>query len=168
MMTDITIEIDYGEGFERQIKSGTADPIVVMSVYIGGKEVKKADSFMSRTIAELLEAVDSIFAGEKQIIEYTGGPTYLVFEPRDEETIFVTGCGGYEAAHNPEERLSIDTTAICDKRAWVTELVREAEEYREKILNLNPELEDDMFLQRIQASIANANRYLDESENKPK
>lgn len=160
-MTDVTIEIEYGDRFRQQVEDGSADPLTIMDVYVDGEQVKDGDSFISRTVAELLEVVGDIFADEKQVIEYTGGPTYLVFEPRDEETMFVTGCGDHEAAYNPDKRLSVDTTAIVDKQVWVAELVRVAEEHFEKIVELNPDLRDDAFLQRIQSGITNAKQYLD-------
>lgn len=157
-MTDVTIEIEDTERFQRQVRDGVANPLTVMNIYKGDEQVKGGDSFMTLTVIELLDAVEEILAGEKQIVEYSGGPSYLVFEPQDDKKILVTGCGSIEVAENPTERLSVDTTVEVDKQSWIVELVRTAEEYYDRIVELNPTLEDAESVQRLRRRISDVNQ----------
>lgn len=153
-MTDVTIEIENTERFRKQVREGNADPLTVMNVIVRGEQVKGGDSFMTLTVIELLDAVEGMLASEKQIVEYSGGPSYLVFEPRDDKNILITGWGSIEVAENPVGRLSADTTVEVDKQSWVVELVRTAEEYYDRILELNPTLEDAESVQRLRRRIS--------------
>lgn len=163
-MTNVTIEIEDTKRFRKQVREGTPDPLTVMNVYVGGEQVKSGDSFMTLTVIELLDAVEGILAGEKQIVEYSGGPSYLVFEPRDDKNISVTGCGSIEAAENPAERLSVDTTVEVDEQSWIVELVRAAEEYYDRILELNPTLEDAKSVRCLRRRISDVEESVNVDE----
>lgn len=160
MTTEISIEIENSERFRRQVEDGTNDPLTVLDIYVGDEHVKGGSTYVTRTLVETLEAVEGIIDNEKQIIEYSGGPSYLVFEPRDDKTMWVTGCGSIEAAKNPDERLSIDTTVEVDKYSWVVELVRTAEEYYVCIHDLNPTLDGTESIRRLQNRITNVKEQL--------
>lgn len=163
-MSEIEIEIEVSERFRQQVEGGANDPLAVMDVYVDSTHVKGGSSYMTLTLVEALEAIEGILNDEKRIIEYSGGPSYLVFEPRDDETIWITGCGSLEAAENPDERLSIDTTVKADKQAWVSELVGTAEEYYYIIIEINPALEGTESLRRLQDRIIGAKEQWDEGE----
>lgn len=166
MTNDINIEVGNNERFRQQVEDGTNDPFTILDIYVGGEHVKGGNSYVTRTLVETLEAVERILNNEKEVVVYSGGPSYLVFEPHDEKTVSVTGCGTLEAAENPEERLSIDKTVVVDKKSWVLELIHTAEEYHKRVLGINPNLEDTKSLRRLRDAISDTKEYLDVHENK--
>lgn len=166
----IDIELRYDDGFrDSVVEHSRSDPLVGTKVRIGesyvfGDETHVNSDYMSTNLTVQLEAVEQLLAGEKVTIEYTNGPMWLVFEPAGDETVKITGCSTFEGAHDPDKRLSIDSSAVVSIPAWVAELIRTAEEFHSKLVELNPELKDDRTLQRLREAIQNAKNQLERLE----
>lgn len=167
MKDNVSIELRYDSDFRQSvIERNRSDPLTGMKIkvddtYVFGDEEHVNSDYMSTNLTVQLEAVEKILADEKASIEFANGPMWLVFEPHDEETVKVTGCSTFEGVHDPEQRLSADTTAVVSKTAWVGELIRTAEQFYEKVVDLNPDLENDQILQGLRTEIPKAKEHLE-------
>lgn len=164
---DVTIEIDYGSRFEeRVVDRDNPDPLVGMKIKVGdtyvlGDETHASKDSMATNLTVQLESTEKILDGEKAVVEYMNGPTWLVFEPESEETIKITGCATIEGVRNPDDRLSIDESAVVKKHVWIKELIETAEEFYKKVVESNPGLEGDERLERLQSEITTAKERAD-------
>lgn len=168
---DITIELRYDDDFRKAVvEHGRPDPLVGAKVRVGdsyvfGDEGHVNSDYMCTNLTIQLEATEQILADEKVVVEYANGPMWLVFEPHDEEMVKITGCATIEGVRDPSERLSVDRSALVSKTALIAELVETAGEFHGKVVELNPELENDQFLQRLREAIAEAQERLEMLNN---
>lgn len=167
---DISIEIDYGCQFrERVAERKDPDPLLGMKIradgtFVLGDETHAAKDSISTNLTVQLEATEQILDNKKAVIEYMNGPMWLVFEPHDEEMVKITGCATIEGVRDPKQRLSVDTTVLVSKTAWIFELIETAEEFHEKVVDLNSDLKDDQILRRLRREIETAREQLEEFE----
>lgn len=164
----VSVRIEYDEKFRDLVaERDRSDPLTGMKVKVGDKYVLGrgdlvASDYMSTNLTVQLESVEKILSNNKVFVEYANGPMWLVFEPQDEETVMITGCATFEGVQDPDQRTPVDRSAVAPKIAWVSELVKAAEQFYERVLRLNPELENDQILQRLQTEISNANGLIGE------
>lgn len=167
---DVSVKIDYGSQFrERVAERENPDPLLGMKVradcvFILGDETHTAKDSISTNLTVQLESTEQILADERAVVEYMNGPMWLVFEPHDKETVKITGCTTIEGVRDPEQRLSVDTSVLVSKTAWISELIETAEEFHQKVIELNPDLEDDQILRRLRREIEAAKEQFEEFE----
>jgi hypothetical protein len=161
----ITIEIAYDDRFRRQVEEGTASPLTTLTVradgqFVVGSESTNAGDWMSRHLREELLAIPDIVSGERTIVEFGNGPTWLVFEPHEDDTlVYITHVvTRFSATENPDQRLPVDTTVLVTKRAWIRELVRTSEEYVKNLTEINPDLTDETAVVKLREAIRQTER----------
>lgn len=165
------MEISPGERFTEQIvEESHHDPyghlkIRVNQSYLVGSEDTHVGVWITTDLIRLLAQTEAIFANEKDVVAFDNGPSYLVAEPTDGTTgtVNVTRCLLYSGVEDPDERLPIEETFTVSKRAWTEELVRVAEEYLEQVTELNPDIEDNQYIQELRDEIAGAKARLETS-----
>ncbi len=166
----VSIELQYDSEFQESVtKRERPDPIVrtrvkVGDTYVFGDENYMNSGYMTTNLIVQLGELRKILADEKVVIEYENGPMWLVFEPHDEDSVKLTGCATIEGVRNPDQRLSVDTSAVVAKKEWVSELIETAENFYETVIDLNPSLEDNQMIQRLQKEITDAKRRREELE----
>lgn len=163
----VQIELAPGERFTEQVvEEGNHDPyghlkIHVDGVYLIGSEDTNVGVWMTTDLIRLLAQTEAIFDGEKNVVAFDNGPSYLVAESVDDgKTVNVTQCLLYSGVEEPDKRLPIEETFTVSKRAWAEELVRVTGDYLEKVTDLNPELEDNQYVQELRAEVAGAKARL--------
>lgn len=141
---DVKIQFEFGNRFRRQVEKGDTDPLIGMFILIGDDFVfgnselhLPSRSYMTTTLLELLEAIDSMESGRSQVIEFANGPTHLVFEPHD-NFVTITGCLTRDCVDDPENRTEAEVSRTVLIEKWTDELIRAAEEFYEQVLNTNP------------------------------
>lgn len=167
---DVSIELRYDSEFRKSVvERGRPDPLTGMKIRVGemyvfGDEDHVNSDYMSTNLTVQLEAVEKILGDEKATIEFANGPMWLAFEPHDEETVKILECATFEGVQDSEQRLSSDRSALVSKIVWISELIETAEEFHEKIVDLNPGLMDDQILRRLWREIEAAKEQLEEFE----
>lgn len=161
---DVSIEIVYGAGFRRQVtEQDEADPLTTMKIkvgeiyVVGGPEPGHGSGdYMTNNLIEQFNAIERVREGERYILEFSTGPSFLVFEPMD-GSIMVTGCVSIEGARDPKKRHSVDTTGVVSLDAWIDEVVRVAKEYSQALVDANPSLQSSSELQLLRETINKVN-----------
>ncbi|MFC7079294.1 hypothetical protein [Halorussus caseinilyticus] len=165
-----SIELRYDSSFKQSItERERPDPLVGMKIKVGdlyvfGDENHVNSDYMTTNLTVQLEATEKILTNETVVVEYANGPMWLVIESEDENSIRITECPTIEGVNNPEQRLSIEKSAVVSKESWIRELIETAEEFYRKVTDLNPDLEDDSMLRRLHEEIEGAKRRLKEIE----
>ncbi|MFC7047154.1 hypothetical protein ACFQH6_18705 [Halobacteriaceae archaeon GCM10025711] len=164
----MTIEIQYDDRFSEQVaEKHDSNPLAGMKIRVGDEYVlggpsTAASDYVTENLTAQLHAAPAIVADQTQVIEFHGGPVWLVLEPRDEQSIALTGCHTYAGVENPDKRLSTDTTRAVTKRAWLSELVRATRAYHEQLTGLHPSLAGSEDVQALREALQTAERTLDE------
>lgn len=167
---DVSIELRYDSEFRKSVvERGRSDPLTGMKIRVGemyvfGDEDHVNSDYISTNLTVQLEAVEKILSDKRATIEFANGPMWLAFEPHDEETLEILECATFEGVQDSEQRLSGDRSALVSKTAWVSELIETAEEFYERVVDLNPSLEDDQILRRLRREIAAVKEQLKEFE----
>lgn len=163
----VQIELTSGDRFTEQVvEEGHHDPyghlkIRVNGAYLIGSEDTNVGVWMTTDLIRLLAQTEAIFAGEKDVVAFDNGPSYLVAEPVDDaETVNVTQCLLYSGVEDPDKRLPIEETFTVSKQAWTEELVRVSEEYLEEVTELNSDIEDNQYVQELRSEITDAKARL--------
>ena len=158
----VQIEFHFSEKYREQVvaenkpDSWIEIAIAVDDMYIYGDNEGGVTGFACGAVLQFLDSVDLVLAGERYIAEFEYGPTWLALDPRDENSIYVSKCMTWTGANNPEKRLDIDISRPATKQTWITEVLETATEFHERVIELNPELEDREVLKQIREEIAAA------------
>lgn len=169
-MPDVTIEIEYAENFRQQVRDeNDTDPFGHLKVTVGGAYLIGTDEtyvgvWLSEDLARLLATTEAIVTSSETMLTFRNGPSYLVIEPHD-DAADLTHCLHLEGAENPQERWEMEETFTVSKRAWVVELIRTSEGYRDHVLELNPNLQEADYLIRLREEIEAAKERLNELDD---
>ena len=163
------IEFDFNKKYrERVVTENAPDSwieiiISLNSTYIYSDKREGVTGFACAAVRQFLDSVDSVLADERHVIEFEFGPSWLALDPRDRDSISVVQCTTLRRAENPSERRDIFTPYPVTKQAWITGVLKAAKEFHERVLELNPELEDRKVLKQIREKIAAAEQSYRES-----
>jgi len=166
--TTVEIEIQCNERFRQQVvEKSDADPLSGVKIrsnetYVLGGESSVAGDYTTSNLIAQHYAISDILNNRTHPVEFFDGPVWLVFEPVNDRLVSLTGCHTIEGVRDPEQRLSVDTTVIVTKHAWITELVRATEEYSNTILDLNPALSENQIFQELQDALAGTRERLNQ------
>ncbi|UOO96434.1 hypothetical protein MUK72_06945 [Halococcus dombrowskii] len=154
-----TIEFHYGSKYrqtviEEQYPGDWIEvTITVGSTYIYGCQNQGITGLASGIVLQLLESIDAVLSDEQYILEFEYGPTWMVVEPWNEDTINVSRATTMEGARNPDERLDIDTSRPITKQGWIKAVIDTAQEFHDTIIDMNPSLRDQEEMVEIQNEI---------------
>ncbi|NEU59205.1 hypothetical protein [Halorussus sp. MSC15.2] len=105
---------------------------------ISGPEKGYTGVYLLNFLGEALDAVKKIRQDEKKIIMTGDGPTYIVFESKNENEVVFAKCFTKSGAEESEERLSIEPEVVVSKQALIEEILRFSTEAINKIISLDP------------------------------
>ncbi|WP_424016745.1 hypothetical protein ACOZ4N_12715 [Halorientalis pallida] len=147
-------DTEYWENVDQNNpNSWTQVSISVDSEQVYGRDNGGVTGRACTTTLELLESVEAINRGERYIVEFEFGPSWLTAEPDGEQTIKIVRCATFKAAKDPDERLNIDRAYTVPKDAWENEVVRVARDFVKEVQNRNPELADNESICAIRSKV---------------
>ncbi|WP_135855322.1 hypothetical protein [Halorussus salinus] len=151
------LTVEFDDDFERQVTGeGRAyNPRVSLGIQAGDVSISGAEKgytgvYLTNFLGQALEAVETIENGEKRVIKTADGPTYLVLDPRDDETMTFAQCFSKKSADEPHERMSIEPQVIITKEAFTKEVIRLGNESLEKIFATNEDVRDHRQIRELQ------------------
>ncbi len=157
-----TIELHYDSNYrkrvieEQYLGSWLEVTIVVGDTQIYGHSGYEVAGSASGITLQLLESVDTVFSDKRYIIEFESGPSWLVVEPWEDDLINIVNCATLQGAQNPEKRLDIDTDHPITKQGWANAVIETARDFREAVLDLNPDLHNHAVIEDIHQEIKRA------------
>lgn len=160
---DIRVIFEDESDIQQMSSSGGFNPYLSVAISVGDMTLSGEDRGYigghGGLVYGMVEAVEDIIAGNKEIVTATDGPTYLVFEP-NEDWVRITVCDTRESAENPDKRTDIEPSAIAEKEALVSELLSAGNNTVDRAIDINPDLAANPGVQRLKTLI----NYLNESE----
>jgi len=162
---DFELVVEYDEQFAEQVERGQTNPLAGLSLRVGEYDLTGApedqfyiDDYMFFNFRKLLGAVEGVVDGHQQEITFYNIPVDLVLDPND-DAVYVSLLnvrGKRENDDVPEGGIPIS------KAALIAGLVDAAEEFHEKVIQTNPELEDSEHMQSLREHIENAEQMFGE------
>lgn len=143
----IELSIKYDEEFKQQVTGDgrSYNPLANLIIRVGdtaisGPEKGYTGVYLLNFLGEALDAVEKMRQDEKKIIMTGDGPTYIVFEPKNENEVVFAECFTKSGAEEPEERLSIEPEVVVSKQALIEEILRFSTEVIDEIISLDPDV----------------------------
>lgn len=161
--------VEYDEQFAEQVKRGQTNPLAGLTLRVGDYDLTGApenqfyiDDYMFFNLRKLLGTVEGVVDGEQQVLTFYNIPVNLVLEP-DADTVYVSLLN----VHGKRENKDVPEGGIpVSKASLIAGLVDAAEEFHEKVTQINPELEDSEQMQSLREYIENARQALSEQSEK--
>ena len=109
-------------------------------IYGNIDECNGVTGLASNVMLDLLTSLEMVNSGEKSVIEFEFGPTWLILQPLNEESVSIERSTTYSGIKDPEDRLEIDTSEAVSKYAFQTEIVSTAKDFVDDVKRINSEL----------------------------
>ncbi|WP_143117677.1 hypothetical protein [Halomicrobium zhouii] len=127
--------------------------IRVGDTFVVGDEKSGPKGSGCGVVLQLLESVRSILEGERYIVEFENGPSWVVIEPQANGSVQITRSVTWEGTTNPDKRLEIDTSRIVTAQAWIQAVRKSAQQFHEAIIDEFPELADSDEMEQVRTEI---------------
>lgn len=165
-MTDtFEVVIDYDEQFEEQVESGDPNPLADLTIKVGEYDLTGAsdsrfylDDYLYFNLRKQLDAVEDVIAGNRRELTFYSIPDDLILNPED-DIVYVSLLNSRGKRKNdavPQDGVPVK------KETFVTALIKTAEEFHQKVTQINPELEDSEQMQSLCEYIENVEQMLEE------
>jgi|AntRauTorcE11898_2_1112593.scaffolds.fasta_scaffold29652_1 hypothetical protein len=165
-MTDnpdsFNIHLYYNSDYEKKVAEGSPDSWIEVAIVANGIDIcgdpEKKQGLTGYACGiqfDLLDVVESISSGEKGVIEFEFGPDWVVFEPKNEDTVRVYKSTTYSGIDDAKERLEIDPSTVVSKKSIRTEAINTVCSFIEHIVDINPEI-------RTQETVSELREQLEE------
>ena len=111
----VQIEFHFDESYrEKVIKRNPLDVWIELSMAVNDTDIYGGDNrnvtgIAASAMLQFLDSADPVLSGERHIIEFESGPSWLALDPRDEESINIIKCLTLREAKNPSERRDLYT-----------------------------------------------------------
>ncbi|MFC4550513.1 MULTISPECIES: hypothetical protein [Halorussus] len=120
--------------------------------YLVGGEDRYVESIMTGlTLVDMLTAAEDAVSGTAGNFELLDSGTYVVVEPRGEDTVAVTKCFSPGAVEDPNERLF--DSFVVPRDVVVSEIVRIAEQWRDDALAVDSDIATVDWFEDLQNAI---------------
>lgn len=149
-----TITLVYDDRFKNfVIEDETPDMWITTKITVGETPLWNfeygVDGLAAGIVYNLLDSIAPIINDERYYLTFEYGPSYLVVEPRDSNSVTIVYCVQKSSIENPDERIDIETELPVTKRAWAAAVLDTAHEFRRTVLDLNPDLSDHKAMESI-------------------
>lgn len=155
---EFAIQLEYDPEFEQLIRDGEMPDCRIKiragEEYLLGDEDRYVESIMTGlTLVDMLKTAEDAISGTAGSFELLDSGTYVVVEPRGEDTVAVTKCYSPDAVEDPNERLF--DPFVVSRDAVVSEIVHVAEQWQDDALAVNPDIATVDWFGNIQRTIVN-------------
>lgn len=153
---EFTIQLKHDSEFEQLIRDGEMTDcrlnIRVGDEYLLGDEDSYVESIMTGlTLVDMLKTAEDAVAGTKGDFELFDSGTYVVIEPRSEDSVAVSKCYSPSTVENSNER--IFDPLVVSRDAVVSEIICIAEQWRDDALAVNPSIASVDWFKNLQNAI---------------
>ncbi|NEU59206.1 hypothetical protein [Halorussus sp. MSC15.2] len=155
--------IDYDEQFHEQVQSGDPNPLADLTIRAGEYDLTGAsgdrfylDDYVYFNLRKQLDAIESILAGNRNELTFYNIPNDLILDPEN-ATIFVSLV---KSSGEPKNDAVPEDGVPITMRAFIEGVVNAAEEFHEKVIEVNPDLEDSEQMRTLRDLIQNAKEKL--------
>jgi HEAT repeat protein len=133
---DARIEVGYDAAVYERLRGGDPNPDAAVRVVCGGRILVRGRDGLRWHCAQLVRALDPLFDDEPATVEfYEADERYHLVPDGDAVRL------RYERTANGEDE---GGTAVLDRAAFVTELLRTAETFCDVVVGTNPALADEV------------------------
>lgn len=155
--------IQYGGSFQKQVRDGNPNPLLGIKIIVNGNDLTGAPAdreeyytkdYMNYNLANILRQLPGLADGEQLQIKFYEQSRDLILSPTNDEVDigFISGYK-FEEGKTPEyERTS--------KSGLITEFIQTAEEFRERIIQTNPDLDNHEEVTNLVEAIEEAKASL--------
>lgn len=149
-----TIVLYYDEKYRQQvIEKDSPDSWINIGITAEGTYLWNMEygvtGFACGIVLQFIDSVCTTISEDRCIIELEYGPSWITVEPQNYQSVNVVMCSTIAGARNPDKRLDIDTSLVVTKQGWVDAVIEMAHEFRQTVLDLNPELHDHTTIKEI-------------------
>lgn len=153
---EFAIQFEYDPEFEQLIRDGEMPDCRIKiradEKYLLGDEDRYVESIMTGlTLVDMLKTAEEAISGTARSFELLDSGTYVVVEPRGEDTVAVTKCFSPDEVEDPNERLF--DPLVVPRDAVVSEIVRVAEQWRDDALAVDPDIASVDWFEDLQTAI---------------
>lgn len=157
--------VDYDERFEEQVESGDPNPLADLTIKVGEYDLTGAtdgrfslDDYVYFNLRKQLDAVEDVLAGERRELTFYSIPVELVLDPENDHVSVLLLNSRGEVKNDAVPEGGVPVT----KETFVAGLIDAAEGFHEKVVEINPDLEDSEQMQTLRDYIQNAKASLSE------
>lgn len=157
MSGNSAIEIEFDEDIPQQ-EENPIEYWLPISLSVNGKELYGpeygfVEDMASSILLDTLDSISAVDAGERFIIQFDSGPSWLTVDPIDEESIELAACTLKRGAENPSERHESARTAKVARDAWKEAVIEFAHDFEEQIHEIDSDLANHKVLVEIREKI---------------
>lgn len=160
----VDIRFHYDQAYrERVIEEADPDSWIETSLRIGDDDVyggsyRSVTGFACQTVLQLLASVEAVHSGDRSVVQFDYGPSWLSVDPIDERVVEIAACHTLQGATDPEERLDVDRVQRTTAEAWKTAVLELANDFQQTVVDIYPELDDHDVLKEIRSDIRQVER----------
>jgi len=156
MSNSIHYDIDYrSESFEEQVLEEGPNPLLDLRIVIGDEEIKGAaeneshlDDYMGMHIVKLLDSIPKIQNGNTVEFRFYSHPQTLLLDPNGEQLSLACVSPSKVGGLTDEDMYEVP------REAFVQEVLRVAEEFVEKVVNVDKELSNNDTIRDVKQRVA--------------
>lgn len=161
------VVIAYDERFEEQVQSGDPNPLTDFTIRVGGYDLTGAtedrypiDDYIYFNLRKQLDAVQDVMDGKRRELTFYSVPDELVLDP-SEDRVFVSLL---KSSGEPRNDAVPEHGVAVSKTAFVSGLVDTAEEFHDRVVDVNENLRDSESMQELRNYIRTAQSASSDAE----
>jgi len=161
IVENVSIVPDYSDEYLKSVEDDEPDQWITVSVKVGDTQIYGnaggVRGFAWAFIDNLLDSIESVNDGERKVIEFEYGPTWLIIEPYNSDSVNIARCTVPQGREDPEKRLDIDSSQLVYKQVWINEVLHVAKEFYAKTTQHNPDLANKTIMEDLNKRIKQKN-----------
>lgn len=136
------------------VKEGKHDPISGMKItsgeiyLLGGKD-NFSQVYIFGMLTEMMRAMKHVINEEFYVVVNDNGPSYLVFEPHDDQMVQLSHCVTIERAKNEKLRDGLDVSICIPQEILLEEIIDVVSNFYTNILKEKPCLREHWLMNAL-------------------
>ena len=153
-MTEFEINIKvYRKRLEKVSSSERASPIMGLQFCVADEYLYGKEGYQGVYIFNMLYclnlSIQDIVEDQQRVCTNDNGPTYIILEPAESQTMKLGYTYLFEAVEDPDRHSDAITAFQIPVEVFAEEVIERTEDFRKTVLSINSDLEDHALIESL-------------------